>query len=483
MNRNLDRSSNAPWMLLAAILSIGAVATWFVAFGIATMIYSWFGTNRSYIDQLVFTVEGQPLLQSHNPNGAYDGNYAVYRTLDGQKIEDPDSLHLSQVAAGDELPFSTGRDIWGDAWMWRIKTQLQIRPAPVAWYLIHDAQANGLAWFVGYQPITRQRIGYLGRSGFRQDLPPPPDRFSLPKSLFNHGGVAPAMDVGTNEPTYRSEVPAEYLVSDESLVKIDLARQAVESVPMPDKVISVGTYTELTAVSDDRYATYENRLLVRLPKELHILTFEGEPLRTIPLTTPMQDAIVALMGTTTDELILIAHGEDHASPRELYWIGPGGEVTRHVQVNLYPPKEDNSRTVAWGVSTAMPVPAALLVSSILTVAMDRSGDRPQDFASAYAEFARAAWPPFLVLLCISAGLAFIAHRRQRAMNGRGGLAWAAFVVLLGPPGFVGYWTHRRWPAVARCEHCGAVVPRDRGTCLACAAEFSPPAPRGIEIFA
>ena len=34
------------------------------------------------------------------------------------------------------------------------------------------------------------------------------------------------------------------------------------------------------------------------------------------------------------------------------------------------------------------------------------------------------------------------------------------LILLGLPGAAGYWLHRTWPARARCEACGTLVPRD-----------------------
>jgi hypothetical protein len=80
-------------------------------------------------------------------------------------------------------------------------------------------------------------------------------------------------------------------------------------------------------------------------------------------------------------------------------------------------------------------------------------------------------------------LAAWCYRRHRRFEERGALVWAAFVFLTGPAGIVGYLLHRRWPASERCAACGTVVPRDREECLACEAQFPPPAPEGIEIFA
>jgi hypothetical protein len=84
---------------------------------------------------------------------------------------------------------------------------------------------------------------------------------------------------------------------------------------------------------------------------------------------------------------------------------------------------------------------------------------------------------------VSAILAALCYRHHRRYTDRGGAAWALFVLVMGVPGAVGYWLHRQWPATERCDHCGAVVPRDRDGCLACAAEFPAPALKGIEVLA
>jgi hypothetical protein len=266
-------------------------------------------------------------------------------------------------------------------------------------------------------------------------------------------------------------------------LKIDLAKQTVEPVALPDKVVSIGTYEELTAVSDDRHATYKDRLLVRLPKEVQILSMEGEPVRAIPLTASMQAANLSLIDSTSDEMIVVARDEKDYWSQTLYWIGPSGEVKRQEHVTLYDPPKQNNASGAWGAICILPVPSLLAGGAIVGTALGERDPQRPDFATAFGHFVADTWLPFLVLLAVSGGLAWVTYRRQRALAGQGAIAWAIFVLLLGLPAFVGYWTHRRWPARARCEHCGAVVPRDRGACLACAAEFPPPALKGIELFA
>ncbi|MEX0677219.1 MAG: hypothetical protein WD063_09100 [Pirellulales bacterium] len=483
MHSTANRKSTAALILLATILTVGLMAVWAVAFGVGAMVVSMFSPSRR-IDQLVFTIEGQPLLLSYAfQGGTYDYNQEIYRTLDGKRIEDPDSLHLTEASYAREIPPGVRTDRALTGWTWRIVGFLQGRPAPVIWYLIHDEWPDGQAYFAAYEPNSKQLIGYLGRGGFRPSLPPPDERFTIPLNLFFSGAYAPLVGAAGQVPSSQLPNGILYLVSDNSLVKIDLVRQAVEPVAMPERVIAVSTYQELKAVPDDRHATYEDRLVVRLPKELHILSLEGKPLRTFPLAEPLRDATLSLVGTTTDETILQARGDDHWSS-ELYWVGPQGEVKRHERVTLYRASPPDKRATAWAITGIVPMPAVLLAGSLLAAANKPVGRQPApDFAAAFAEIVSYAWLPFLTLLAVSAALAFIVYRHQRAVSDHGAVAWAIFVVLLGPPAVVGYWLHRQWPPKARCENCGAVVPRDRATCLACRAVFPSPPPKGIEVFA
>jgi hypothetical protein len=88
------------------------------------------------------------------------------------------------------------------------------------------------------------------------------------------------------------------------------------------------------------------------------------------------------------------------------------------------------------------------------------------------------------LVClVSLVAAAICFRHQRRAGGRHAIAWALFVFLTGLPGLAGYWLHRAWPPRELCVQCGTSAPADRGQCLFCATEFSPPALVGSEILA
>jgi hypothetical protein len=262
------------------------------------------------------------------------------------------------------------------------------------------------------------------------------------------------------------------VVSAGTLLQIDLAQQTIESIPMPENVVSIGSYEGQVVAIDERRSKYDSKLLVRLPKELQILTNLGERLRTIRLSEPMQNAVLALRGANpAGDLILVAHMNEGFAPLDLYWIDLKGDVRRHERVTLYDrPKEKDRDAVSWIVTALVPMPLVLPSLAIL-------------FPPGFWEIFPSLWLPLLMLSVISLALAIYVYRRQRAIESTGALTWATFVFLLGPLGLAGYLLHRRWPAVASCEHCGKPVPRNRSTCLSCAEAFSPPPLKGIEVFA
>ena len=89
----------------------------------------------------------------------------------------------------------------------------------------------------------------------------------------------------------------------------------------------------------------------------------------------------------------------------------------------------------------------------------------------------------MIVLVISAVLAWLTWLLQRKYRRPATALWTAFVFLLGAPGFVAYWLEHRRPKLERCPECGQIVPRDRDACSDCSTPFPAPTLVGTEIFA
>lgn len=462
-----------PSMALALLLAMGFMtAVWF-GFSLWDLFsYGW--RQRSYSDQLVFTVEGEPLLSTHLP----DNPTPQTRTLDGKLVEDPQVT----AASGGDLPPGGQEERTLPGWNYRIAGFLPQPPSFNYWYLVQDRDPSSLAYFVGYDPPSKRVVGYVGKKGYRTAVPATDEQFLIRGTLS--GAYSPSIGTFGHEP-YRYGETERYLflVADGALHKIDLAAQSVDAVAMPDRVISIGKYEQLRLVEGKREPEYERRILVRLPNALHILTLEGEPLQIVPLAESFQDRALTLLGTTTGEFLLEARSmDDHYAPLDLYRLSPDGEVLKHQQASVSKRPEPPGVGTRFGMAAVLSVPMLYAFLAYMDE-MGRLDEGRRGVAEAASAVIANNWAPVIALLLVSGASALYAYRRQRGIDPRNAKGWAIFVFLLGPPGLVGYLLHRPWPARSVCSYCGKSVPRDRATCLACGEEFLAPALRGIEVFA
>ncbi len=479
MRLHLERNALIPSLLLAAQLTTGLLVGWMMLYGIGVLVFAALFPNNATQPQLEFTFDGEPLVRTYAP-GDRSLLEPIYRDLQGKRIDDP--LRHEGNSAGP-LPSSKDRPRRsGGNWGMQIWGFLQRQPMRAFWYLIYDDNPPGSTYFVGYQTQSRQLVGYLGRSGFTHSTPEGDDRFQIPFNRFQTGSLAPSSSNRRSEPT-RSPLNWNklYLVSGTELLAIDFEQQSVEPVAMPGEVISVGHYSELH--QGDENDTLR-RLVVRLPRELQILSADGQPQRTVPISAEMQSETLEILSLTDGRLIVIAYPPDNYwAPRQLYWFGAEGNVLRHEVADIYGPRTADDPNMKWFVTTLTPVPLALSFGAVKSATERVRSGASRDFLTAYRDIANRYWLAFTLLSLISLGLAVYAFRHQKQFDSASAIAWAVFVFLLGPAGLLGYLLHRQWPTRTACSQCGKWVPRDRSACLACREEFSSPALLGIEIFA
>jgi hypothetical protein len=99
----------------------------------------------------------------------------------------------------------------------------------------------------------------------------------------------------------------------------------------------------------------------------------------------------------------------------------------------------------------------------------------------YIDYLRDYWFSFALLGVISIPLASMCYCHHRRYGRVMAAAWSVYVLVMGVPGAIGYWLHRRWPPSIRCPRCELPSPCDREECLHCGAAFSLPAANGTEI--
>jgi hypothetical protein len=469
-------------LALATVLAVGTGFVWMVAeiwvAGVANQLFS----PQEPSEQLAFTEDGQPLVQSST---YYPSNTTVYRTLDGEDVKNLDQYELqsgSSWLVGPDMPEYERLD-----WQSRIIGFNEPSGMPYYWYLIADGQAHGHGYFRGYDAKTKHPIGYLGLAGFRTDPPPIAEQFEIDRKFYGYwGSFAGQQGNSGQEPNgyWRGSPPAIFLDSGESLFRIDLRHRSVASVPLDGKVVSVANIGQPVRVPEEKRSIEKTRIGVRLADRVVLLDEAGKALCSIPIPLDVRRRMLNVCLTTGPESIVVALQDMHHDLTEIYWLNPAGEVVRHEQPRLRGGFSMGGEQPAWQTAFGLPSPLLCAINFGVTrpqqsVTVGRFTEFPDALAASVAE----AWPAFLVVLALSAALAVVGYRRHVRYGQPYALAWAGFVLLGGPVGLIGYVLHRHWPAIERCDHCGAAVPRDREGCRVCSAAFPAPAPRGIEIFA
>ncbi len=465
-------------IVLATILATGAAIVWAGGIVWAVFIAEQLFSQRQPSESLALTIDGRALLRSYHPNKIQPW---TYRTLDGQSVE-VSEIELQNV--NSQVPAPSKHSRYLPPWNQRVVGFAQMRGIPTYWYLMHDGQSQGHAYFVIFDPNSRGKIGYFGLCGFRPGVAPLEERFAIDSLLLPRGAYASESFSWGGVPTASPEdVPVVFVTSNESLFRVDLQRQSIRPILLPDKVLAVSHFSEPIAVEDEERFIYKRRIAVRLPDRILWLSLEGETLHVVPLPKEIREASLSMYGTTGPDSILVSNTTAPQSPTEIYWITGEGGVARHETLRLDQPPQDR-RLAMWMLTGVLPSPGIQTLGA-LTLGpweeMEQNGIT--DYSTALVHSLGDTWPPLLAVYALSTILAVVCYRHYRSYDKTGGLVWAAFVLVLGVPGLVGYWLHRRWPATERCPHCGATVPRDRENCLACAAEFPAPALKGIEVFA
>jgi len=468
-------------LALSVILGGGSVVVWAAVCGWLGVVVSQFLFPREPNKSLVLTLDGRALIQLHSVDG-----YAArgYQTLDGQIIESPDAVDLQVYST--PMPAGACGPTHPLRWYSRLIGFYQGNGLPTYWYLQHDGQQQGHAYFVGYDRDSKLKVGYIGLRGFRPDVPPEDEQFAIDAARWAANGVCASLDgwhTTGQEPIYQADPGVQFVavLSGDSLFQVDLRRHTIRPVAMPDKVLSVGLVGDPLATE---YTRIRHRIAVRLPDRVVLLNSDLEPLHSIALPEPLREKTLTVYETKQHEAILVEYSYKPGVPTTIFWLNEQGAVARHAEFQMYPDPAVGKKLEAWAMAAVLPSP--LILGANVFVMLPRqaveNGDAP-DYRTAVADLLVYYTLPLLVVCLLAAALAVVTYRHARHYRTPGAAVWASFVLVTGVPGLVGYLLHRHWPATEHCHQCGATVPRDRTACAACDREFPAPRLSGAEIFA
>jgi hypothetical protein len=520
-----DKSMNTrmrtwPHLAAALVVAVAIAVVWGVVLAWAgSLVEQWWQRNgRVTVTEWVPVLrDGTPVIFSSHVIGDYVDSSC--RTLDGQPLElepDPDPyLHIENLLQGAifEKPIRPPELFHVPIhWRYRIADLFEHQRPRVYWYGVLEDAPLVRAYFVGYDALSKLRVGYIGRSGFRRSLPPKEEWFDLANCDQDYELFSYSRDNPRQRPGLMS------LVDGDRLLEIDLLARSVQTIfespgllgwamvqeppqqqadnaavaiaapaaAEPTSTVTTSNPPETPAAGTTKREPLLSRIAVRTPKSIVILDPPTGEKREYPLPELLRDKWVEAYAVGGGQLLLLHSPENDGSRTELMWLKPGGEIAWRETVTLasYSQPKLSERQACFLAVPVAPIPIGWL--GLLGVGMPigflQSNEEPT-YAGALMRGLGPAWPALAAVLLIGAAMAWWTYRLQQKYHRPATGLWCAFVFLLGPPGLLAYRLEQRRAKLETCPACDAIVPRDREACAACDALFPAPPPVGTEIFA
>ena len=491
-------------LFAGVLLALGFGILWALLVVFASVTADGMIRSQQIRKSIEVRADGTPLIRTYkigiNPT-------RTYQTLDGRPVllSLSSPRDLGTLAGPTMLPAiepGSGPS-FGLDWRWRIQSYMDAgRHPPVFWYFVHDGRRDGGVHFVGYDAETKMPIGYIGLEGFREQLPPPEERFPIGSEALRRLGRVFGENHYITEPYYYEgysqtrKLPGRfadwnvYLVSEGRLLEIDLHERSVRTLLESDGLCAVARVQLAMKPGATPHETHGgfNRqyLAVRTADQIFVLDSDGVQQQRFSIPAELRNDRFTFYDLGDDAAMLHLTRQDpmdYAVEHDFVWIDGEGNVTDEKSVTLKGTAWLDRPAVTMGVG-AMAVPAtACFTTALLVVSPWVSvfqGTFPS-YSAAMATILPQSWVPLLAVNLLCVVLAIICYRRQKKFAQARVWPWVAFVFLFGLPGMVGYLAHQRWPVREACPKCKQPVPRDRDACAACDEPFPQPELKGIEV--
>lgn len=480
-------------MLMAFVIAIGISSAW-EAVANWVMQLADDGSRRGSINESIsLTDKGEPLIVRSSYTGSYRYTTDEVLTLDGE----PRAVNPAELYGATS--YLQGSDRWTPdyppSWWERLAAINDGGVPETYWYLVHDGRVPGKAYGVGFHSKTKLLVGHFSRRGFSQAFPPQEDWFDLGTARLREATTA---NSNTQEPQWKSYEPYYVLLAGGKLWLIDLPRREVKALTDCPGAYAIGTISKvverpaaaagenpLQAVSTPE----ETSLVARNDDKLFVVDKKGGKPLTIPLPAKLSDAGLNTWQLANGQFLIHAWWV-HYPPKPkrapvLIWLDADGKVAKEQTLRMA--EEVGYRSFplpeVWRENIRDPVPLSKTLLWIWATYYEAKAAKPPSVAKGFATVFKRAWLASLVLYPLCIIPAWAAYRRQKRFGLPHAGAWAAFVYILGVPGWLAYRFHRAWPVKEECPNCRQPAPRDRDACTECGAVFPPPPLKGIEVFA
>lgn len=495
----MKHTGNTRLAIVAFTLAVGLGTVWgFGSGALYTLVDSLVGDTSVDYEDIVVDTTGTPYIQTRIRG---NWNHKIFRTLDGKEVglAEASTDTPSLLAPPYQAPRLFEYPI---RWSERVAGINLAEKPPVSWLVLRDASRPGKAVFIGYDLTSNQRIGYVGRGGFRTTLPPVGEQFDMgshtlasgSNRLATSGGITYG-EIGSiyGSTRYRDErslQPWQIFVCDGDLVReVNLRTRQVRVVKeFPDLVgITVIGTNSMQLTGEQEFQPPEPRLLVRTQDQLVVYNTFDDVAQSFPIPLELRDKGFSVNTVNDGRLLLhVSRGKwERGKVSELFTINTAGEIVEQQTVRL-----------VWGSNSQDSPFFALIPAAIVPTLFGWLGGiflvapliQMQEWQVAdFAEGIHIAWDKaglgLLVVLALSLILTANTYRWQKKFSRSNTALWTTFVFLTTLPGFFAYWImHRREP-MGECAQCGTNVPQDRDVCARCAAPLPEPKLLGTEIFA
>jgi hypothetical protein len=396
------------------------------------------------------------------------------------------------------------------AWSERVRVFRDGRYPSTKWHFVADGEAEGAGYFVGYDSVHNNQIGYLGVSGFQENLPPKEDwipfsgavscvgsrligtsNASPPTPDPGSGSLPPpSPDSGGQSISSPSTTPGcvsiwdVYILGrDDNLYHIDLQSRTVD-VTLPRTHIDSGAFA---LIWQDQQPGTKYRPVVRTTDAVLVLDVRGREEARFPIPEAIRPCTFSFTLTTSGDAVMYTQSRrDELSDRVEYCIWRVPSKGEPQEARVVAPVV--ARGQAFRVSGGAILPGPGLVCyciAVIRVQTLLDNRRADTLVEAFARACIDYWPSLAVAFVIATIFASLCYRRQVRYGASRfeQIVWTLFVFVFGLPGWIGYRFGRTWPVLEACHACDAIVPRDRETCVRCFEEFPLPALRGTEVFA
>jgi len=498
---NARKSSLLRQLLWAATLASGFGILW-----VALLL--WLGIeiqeawrkglrNRSLYEQFVVRSDGTPLIHSM-PIPAVDPPRETCRDLSGRAQDVPERDKLLGAVSTSPAQPEPGFFASQPGWDQRLKSFVNNERTPtVNWFFVHDGKREGAGYFVAYERVSKQRIGFIGLDGFRSQPLPRAEWIPVRGDLVrNYSGWSSApVWAGYRARFWGRLDPRDlpprlvYVPSGNRLRLVDLDARTVTTVfEAPDPIESPGIPT-LSNWSGGRFPS-EQSILVRTKRHMYALDRKHNVTKVFTIPTEVDRQSPADWYDTGDGQAIVVFSRpnqsdeaDDVARSTMYRIAADGTIKDQIDFTLKKGSlPRNKQAEAFLLALALPEPAVLFVVDLLLAI---GTGRTQVGQLVLVGLRGSSGLALLVVLALSAALAIVAWRRSRAFGlpKRDQAAWAVFVLVFGVAAYVGLLLYRRWPIRLPCPTCHAEAPRDRVACAGCGTTFPDPPLKGIELFA